>query len=693
MEERPGARFRLGPFEIRGDENRITGPDGESTVEPKAMAVLLALAGAEGRVVRRETLLDTVWPRGYVTDDVLTHCVVQLRRALDDDPRSPHFIATVPKVGYRLLVPAEPPEADSTRASPVRLRLAAAGLAVVAALASALILHEPEPTPAALPVVAVLPFDDLSTDGHAYFADGVHEEILAQVSRLSGLEVISRTSVLRFRDSEQSLVEISRALGADVVLEGSVRRADDRVRVTAQLIDAPRDVHLWAESYDRELEDIFAIQSDVARAVADALETTLTPDDMADIARLPTADIDAYEHYLQALNQLRRGYQEHELRQAITELEAALEHDPEFVEAWILLARTHGYVHWFGYDRSPVRLAQARDAAERVLSLAPERPEAMHAMGEIHYREGDYATAVDYLEAAWRERREVAPTLAALYRRIGRWDDSIRMWELALERDPLSAMPTHELGATYWAMGRHEEADRMLTRARALEVGEDTWGYYTHALVHLHWHQDTAAARHVLDAAPSDLQAGLSDVRLLLDAVDGKVEEGLMRLRELPLESRPRQLIYVPREAVKGEYLRFMGKDEPSREQHELAYRELSALREAGQADAWILIALAHSAAVLDHRDEAMEASRRAGEKLSLQRDTYWGPMVQLRRARVKAMLGETDDALSLLGELLEVPSPYSPDWLAIDPYLAPLQETPEFERLLAAGGRIEMLH
>ena len=292
-------RFILGSFEVRPDQNVIVGPEGEQRLEPKAMGVLLELAAAEGRTVTREELVRAVWPQQFVTDDALNGCVSQLRRALSDDAHAPRLIATVPKVGYRLVQPciplgpeksqsAVPAEASPSTGSETAAdhipspagrpsRLLVAGLiAAVLALAVGtwyVLRGSRSPGDGTAPLlieksVAVLPFTNLSDDeANAFFARGMQEEILSDLARLADLKVISRTSVMKYQGSSgRSMRDIARTLGVTYVIEGSVQRVGDRIRVTAQLIDAPRDMHLWADHYDRQVTDVFAIQSEDRRS-------------------------------------------------------------------------------------------------------------------------------------------------------------------------------------------------------------------------------------------------------------------------------------------------------------------------------------------------------------------------------------------------------------------------------------------
>ena len=265
---------------------------------------------------------------------------------------------------------------------------------------------------ASLPVpeksIAVLPFENLSADPeNAFFADGVQDEILTNLAKIADLKVISRSSVMQYRASTRNLRQIASELGVVHILEGNVQRAGNRVRVSAQLIDARTDAHLWAENYHRPLDDVFAIQSEIAKAVADQLQAKLAPAEKAVIEQAPTANIVAYDRYLRgkklaemATFDTRRIEQ---TRHAIRLLDQAVAHDPAFLLAYCQLARAHEQLYFAGVDHSPARLRLASEARDKALRLAPDRGEPHLIAADIHYRcYRDYQAALAELAIAQR---------------------------------------------------------------------------------------------------------------------------------------------------------------------------------------------------------------------------------------------------------------------------------------------------
>lgn len=322
--------------------------------------------------------------------------------------------------------------------------------------------------------VAVLPFADLSpASDHEYFSDGITEEILSTLSKVRGLDVISRTSVMRFKGSDRGVREIARELDVAHVVEGSVRAAGQRLRITAQLIDARTDRHLWSETYDRDLDDVFAIQSDVAGRIVDALKVAITPAERARLEARPTDDVEAYQWFLKGRQLLERRTGD-SLQRAIDAFDRAIERDPDFALAWAHRGDAHALLP--SYARAPVEesVAEARRSARKALEIDPD-------LGEAHATLGTAAQAAwEWEEADRRLRRamELAPgyapalqwhALTLLDR--GRFDAAIEEMERARELDPLSPARHMGLGAAYRVAGRYEEAERTYRRGLEIEPG------------------------------------------------------------------------------------------------------------------------------------------------------------------------------------------------------------------------------
>ncbi|HSM36697.1 MAG TPA: hypothetical protein VK837_09910, partial [Longimicrobiales bacterium] len=328
--------------------------------------------------------------------------------------------------------------------------------------------------------VAALPFANLSADeDDRYFADGVHEEILTRLSKIGALRVISRTSVMGYRGTERRLGDIADELGVRYVLEGSVRRGSNVLRVTAQLIDAETDEHVWAETYDRSPEDLLAIQSDVAERIAQALHAELTPEERARIAARPTEDLEAYDLYLRALDYGRTGEaadfdtQGRSWRLAVDLLRRAVERDPEFALAWAELGYRHVELVWFSHDPTDARRELARQAVERAVALDPDLGEARLAKGWFHYhgfRDYDAALAeAELASVALPGDPLLASLIASVERRKGNYEVALREFGRAAELDPRNAAwPREMAGTAAWGLGRLDAAREAWARARSL---------------------------------------------------------------------------------------------------------------------------------------------------------------------------------------------------------------------------------
>jgi serine/threonine-protein kinase len=360
-----------------------------------------------------------------------------------------------------------------------RLRPALVGAAgvvvVVGALLALRVGRQPRAPATAAPArtaIAVLPFQNLSADGpHAYFAGGLHDELLTQLSKVAALSLRGRTSVMGYAGTTKSIPQIAEELQVGVLVEGSVQVVGERLRVNVQLIDAATDEHLWAESYDRTLDDAFAIQSDVAQRVVAAVGAALGAAERRGVAQAPTSDPEAYRLYLQGREyQMRPGSvrQNWEIAQQL--YERAIARDPEFALARAALSEVHGRMHWFRYDPSAERVAAQREEAEAALRLAPDLPQAHLAMGLWHYfGRRDYRRALEVLAVA-REGlpndARVVELIGYVHRRLGNWDDVLAAFEKATELNPRDADLFFELGGgAFWTMRRYAEAVRAYDRA------------------------------------------------------------------------------------------------------------------------------------------------------------------------------------------------------------------------------------
>src|SRR5436190_1412076 len=405
-------------------------------------------------------------------------------------------------------------QALKKRRTHVRWVEAAIALLVLGAVIAAfvLVLRRPVRSTLAPPEksIAVLPFENLSEEKqNAYFADGVQDEILTDLAKIAELKVISRASVMQYKSGvARNLRQIAQELGVANVLEGSVQRAGNRVRVSAQLLDARRDVHLWAEHYDRPLDDVFAIQSEIAKAIADQLRAKLSPQEKAAIEKPPTADLAAFDLYTRAKTLMVQlvfigGQTKNNLLQAIELLNQAVARDPKFLLAYCRLGYAQDFLYIANLDRTPARCAAANTTVQAALRLQLNSGEAHLALAwHLFSCYLDYDHAREELGVAQPllpNRSEVLELTGLMDRRQGRWEDSARNLGKALQLDPRNLYFFHQMSLTYHCLRRYEQMAAVLDRALEV-VPQDVATRAVRARVDLDWHADTKPVHTTIEA-------------------------------------------------------------------------------------------------------------------------------------------------------------------------------------------------
>src|SRR5882724_3251090 len=368
--------------------------------------------------------------------------------------------------------------------------------------------------------IAVLPFENRSEEkANAFFADGVQDEILTDLSRIADLKVVSRTSVIAYKGGvKRNLRQIGNELGVAHVVEGSVQRAGNRVRVNAQLIDARNDAHLWAQTYDRDLADVFAIQSEIAKAIAGQLQAKLSPIENSAIEQAPTADITAFDLYSRAKPLLERSFlsdTKANLLQAVELLNQAVARDPAFFDAYCQLAYAHDAIYFAGYDHTPARLALAEAAIQTAFRLRPDAGEAHLARAwDLYWGYLDYGDALAEVEVAGKTQPNnprIFELKGYIERRQGHWEESTRNLERAVDLDPRNAALRQQTSLNYGLLRRYHDAEAVLDRALAI-VPNDAVAKAERALVELNWHADTHPLRQTIDSIQSTNPGAMSRI-------------------------------------------------------------------------------------------------------------------------------------------------------------------------------------
>ena len=487
--------------------------------------------------------------------------------------------------------------------------------------------------------IAVLPFENLSEEkANAFFADGVQDEILTDLSKIADLKVISRSSVMHYRSGlERNPRKIGEELGVAHVLEGSVQRAGNRIRVNAQLIDARNDTHLWAQTYDRDLSDVFAIQSEIAKTIADQLQAKLSPQEKSAIQRPPTSDIAAFDLYTRARNLWLTAWGsstgKDDLLQAADLLNQAVARDPSFFDAWCQLAVTEVTIYFLDWDHTPVRLTKAEVAVQTAARLRPDAGETHLALGRMRYFGYlDYKGALAELELARRSIPNdpwVVLLKGYIERRQGRWDESIRDQQRGTELDPRNTLALQQLATTYEAMRRYAEAKAVLARALAFDPNDAITRAY-HAFVDFEWKADTRPLQQVIASIRATNAAAVPTIAnfwLLCalaerDAVAAR--DALMASGANPIKGISENINFS-QPFMEGLIARSMHDEEKARAAFTTArtQQEKTIQAQADYAPAVCMLGLIDAA--LGQKEEALREGQRAVDLLPLEKDAFGG--------------------------------------------------------------------
>jgi TolB-like protein/Flp pilus assembly protein TadD len=551
--------------------------------------------------------------------------------------------------------------------------------------------------------IAVLPFENLSDDpNNAYFADGVHDDILSSLAKLSDLKVISRTSVRQYKTGTRNLREIGQALGVAHILEGTVRRSGNRVRVNAQLINAQTDAHIWADTFDRELTNLFALQSELAERITEALRANLSPREKASMQVHPTRDLAAYELFLRARDLFRWSGVGDPLEngeKALRLVDQAVARDPQFALAYCLASRLNAELYWFGHDRSRARLTNAKTAADVALRLQPDLGDAHLALAFFYYYGyRDYTRArseIEIAQVATPNDAEVWDGAGAVARRDGRWDEAIANFEKARHLDPRNFSVISNLAETLIALRRYGEAQQAMENALLFNPQAHLFSI-ARAAIELKKNGDTAPLRAALRAVPRDFDPGgaVATIGARLSLMERDYAEAARVLAASAQERFTDSGVggtagmldgyTFPKSWYEGLVARARGNVDAARRAFEAARRLVQAdlLQWPDDAKAITMLALIHAA--LGEKEDALREGRRAVELLPISRDAYDGPILATNLAVIYAQFGERDKALKQLESLMALPNGPTPGTLRVEPEWDPLRGDPRFEKLAA---------
>ena len=547
--------------------------------------------------------------------------------------------------------------------------------------------------------IAVLPFENLSEDkANAYFADGIQDEILVRLAKIADLKVISRTSTRHYKSAPENLREVGQQLGVANLLEGSVQRAANRVRVNAQLIDARTDAHLWAQTYDRDLADIFAIQSEIAKAIAEQLQAKLSPNEKKAIEQPPTTDLAAFDLYSKAksllLNASFSVTYEPDVRKAIELLDEAVKRDPSFFDAYCQLAYAHEYLYGqTGSDYTPARLALAEAAVQAATRLRPDAAETHLARAQyLYYGLRDYAGALAQLEIARRgipnDPRLVEVT-GYILRRRGQLEEGLQNLQRAAELDPRNFDILQQIALSYQFVGRYADSIAAMDRALAI-VPDSVETRDLRELFYFFWKADTRPPRQMIDAIlaqePSAIGVAADTWFLcaLADRDPAAAERALVAVGDNACWSEG--VISLSRSFGEGLLARMVKDETRARTAFEAARVQQEKIVQAQPDYGPALCVLGLIDAALGRKDLALDEGRRAIALTPLEKDVVNGSRVLQYFAITATWAADKEFALQQLEAGLRAPAAsqmLSYGALKLLPFWDPLRGDPRFEQIV----------
>ncbi|NIM15539.1 MAG: protein kinase [Candidatus Aminicenantes bacterium] len=539
--------------------------------------------------------------------------------------------------------------------------------------------------------IAVLPFADMSPQkDQEYFCDGISEELINRLAKISGFQVIARTSAFSFKGKNLDIPTIGKRLKVDIVVEGSVRKLGDKLRITVQLVKVSDGCNLWSEKYNRKIKDIFIIQDEISLSIVEKLKIRLLKGEGAKLKVKYTDNIKAYNLYLRGIDYSNRGFEEEEMRIALQMFEKAVELDPNFAMAYVRLSGELLRLYWHNYDRTDMCLAKAKDVVDKVFKLSPDLPEAQQALGlYYYYAHLDYDHALEHFNKAQislKNSPDLLLYIFAVQRRMGKFDQAVDNSRKCFELDPYNSFLVHEVGNTYLYARNYREAEYYYNQAISLSPDQPI-PYGRKMLLYLLWQGSTEKMLKVLEDAPNKVRSSEEPRFILplikLHVINGNYQRALNQLSLLSSDTISYHHQFIPKTLLYAEVYGLMNQLELEQKHYNSARIILEKKVRGYPDDARIHSSLGIAYAGLGRKEDAIREGKLALELLPITKDFLRGPFYLKDLARIYMMVGEYDLAIDQLEFLLSIPCLTSVPLLFIDLAWDPLHNHSRFKGLL----------